>query len=246
MTTAAGAAGVQIGYWSGRADRVRDGRLAFEPGERDRRRGRLLRPACDLYPVHRLDAQKAVPLGGSDQPREAGGPGARGSFVLKRKEHTLILGLLAGKHGGVFAGADRDIAGRVGRANEREQGRQPHSAPALVESAPALVAVKVRDQLGVHQRAQLCQGEASGPLDLATDGKRDAASHWCPILRPAAAARISGRLPPYLTPDPPSVPSGVGQRNWGWPMTTARYPPGACHKVQRTGRPSISPAAWGG
>jgi hypothetical protein len=35
---------------------TRDGRLAFEPGERNRRRGRLLRPTCDLYPVHRLDA----------------------------------------------------------------------------------------------------------------------------------------------------------------------------------------------
>ena len=65
----------------GRADRVlitaqasrgRDGRLASEPGERDRRRGRPLRLACDLYPVHRLDAQEAVPLHGSDQPREAG------------------------------------------------------------------------------------------------------------------------------------------------------------------------------
>jgi len=29
--------------------------------------------------------------------------------------------------------------------------------------------VKVRDKLSVHQRAQLCQGEASGPLDLAAD-----------------------------------------------------------------------------
>jgi hypothetical protein len=143
--------------------------LAFDPGERSRRCGRPLRVACDLYPVHRLDAQKAVPLGGSDQPREAGGPGACGSFVLERQEHSLILRLLAGEHGGVLRGADRDIAGRVGSASEREQGPEPHSTPALAEPAPALVAVKVRDQFGVHQREQLCRCEASGPLDVATD-----------------------------------------------------------------------------
>jgi hypothetical protein len=89
--------------------------------------------------------------------------------MLERKEYSLILGLLAGEHCGVLAGADRDIAGRVGSASEREQGPEPHSAPALAESAPAFAAVKVRDQLGVHQRAQLCQCEASGPLDVATD-----------------------------------------------------------------------------
>jgi hypothetical protein len=44
--------------------------------------------------------------------------GARGSFVLERKEHPLILRLLAGEHGGVLAGADRDIAGRVGSATD--------------------------------------------------------------------------------------------------------------------------------
>ena len=97
------------------------------------------------------------------------GPGACGSFVLERQEHPLILRLLAGEHGGVLPGADRDIAGRVGSASEREQGPEPHSAPALAEPAPALVAVKVRDQFGVHQRAQLCRCEASGPLDVATD-----------------------------------------------------------------------------
>jgi hypothetical protein len=36
--------------------------------------------------------------------------------------------------------------------------------------------VKVRDQLGVHQRAQLGRREASGPLDVAADGKRGAAN----------------------------------------------------------------------
>jgi aminoglycoside phosphotransferase (APT) family kinase protein len=146
-----------------------DGRLAFEPGERDRRRGRPLGLAGDLYPVHRLDAQKAVPFRGADQPREAGAPGTHGAFVLEREEHPLILRLLAGEHGGVLAGADRDIAGRVGGASEREQGTQPHAAPALAGAGPALSAVKVRDQLGIHQRAQLCEREASGPLDLATD-----------------------------------------------------------------------------
>ena len=96
-------------------------------------------------------------------------PGARGSFVLERKEHPLILRLLAGQHGGVLAGADRDITGRAGRASEREQGSKPHSAPPLADPAPALAAVEVRDHLGIHQSAQLCQGEASGPLDVATD-----------------------------------------------------------------------------
>jgi hypothetical protein len=92
--------------------RTRGGRLALEPGERNRGRGRLLRLAGYLYPVHRLDAQKAVPLGGAYQPREAGAPGARGSFVLERKEHPVILRLPAGEHHGVLAGAARDIAGR--------------------------------------------------------------------------------------------------------------------------------------
>jgi len=32
--------------------------------------------------------------------------------------------------------------------------------------------VEVRDQLGIHQGAQFFQGETSGPLDLAVDGKR--------------------------------------------------------------------------
>ena len=98
----------------------------------------------------------AVPLRWSDQPREAGPPGARGSLVLQREEHPLILGLLAGEHRGVLAGANRDIAGPGGSASECEQGPEPHSAPALAEPAPAFAAVKVRDQLGVHQRAQLC------------------------------------------------------------------------------------------
>jgi hypothetical protein len=89
--------------------------------------------------------------------------------LLERKEHPLILGLLAGEHGGVLAGADRDLAGRAGRASELEQGPEPHSAPALAEPAPALPAVKVRDQFGIHQSVQFCQCEASGPLDLATD-----------------------------------------------------------------------------
>jgi hypothetical protein len=31
------------------------------------------------------------------------------------------------------------------------------------------MAVKVRDQFGVHQRAELCQREASWPLDVAAD-----------------------------------------------------------------------------
>jgi hypothetical protein len=39
--------------------------------------------------------------------------------------------LLAGEHGGVLTGADRDIAGRAGSASEREQGPEPYSAPAL-------------------------------------------------------------------------------------------------------------------
>src|SRR5215471_20129873 len=149
---------------------------AFEPGERNRLRGRPLRLACDLYPVHRLDAQKTIPLRGSDQPREAGAPRARRSFVLKRQEHPLIVRLLAGEHGGVLAAADRDVSRYVGSASEREQGAKPDAAPALTEPAPALAAVKVRDQLGVHQGAQLFQCEVSGPLDLATDGKRDDAS----------------------------------------------------------------------
>jgi len=89
--------------------------------------------------------------------------------VLERKEDPFVVCLLAGEHDGVLPGADRDVAGPIGGASEREQGPEPHSAPALAEPAPALAAVKVRDQLGVHQRAQLVQGEASGPLHLATD-----------------------------------------------------------------------------
>jgi arginine deiminase len=161
----------------------RDPALAFEPGERDRRRGRPLRPACDRYPVHRLDAQKAVPFGGSDQPGEAGAPGALGSFMVERQEHPLIFRLLAAEDGGVLAGADRDIAARVGGASERQQGSKPHSAPALAQPAPPLAAVEVRDQLGIHQGAQLFQREASGPLDVATDRKRDAGSHQSLIVR---------------------------------------------------------------
>ena len=77
--------------------------LSLEPGERNRRRGRLLRLAGYRYPVHRLDAQKTVPLGRAYQPREASAPGARGSFVLERKEHPLVLRLPAGEHRGVLA-----------------------------------------------------------------------------------------------------------------------------------------------
>jgi hypothetical protein len=102
-------------------------------------------------------------------PRSPGSPEARGFFVLERKEGPLILGLVAGEYSGVLAGADRDIPGRVGSTSESEQGPEPHSAPALAEPAPALPAVKVRDQLGIHQRTQLCQREASGPLDIAAD-----------------------------------------------------------------------------
>src|SRR6185437_15719390 len=98
------------------------------------------------------------PSGGPDQPREAVAPRARRSFMLERKEHPFILRLPAGEHGGVRTGADRDIAGRSGSSSEREKGPEPHSAPALAEPAPALAAVKVRDKLSVHQRAQLCQG----------------------------------------------------------------------------------------
>ena len=141
--------------------------------------GRPLRFACDLYPVHRFDAQKAVPLGGSDQPREASAPGTRGSCLLERKEHPLILGLLAGEHGGVLAGADRDIPSHAGRASEREQGPEPHSAPALAEPAPALPAVKVRDQFGIDQTVQFRQCEASGPLDVATDRHRERIGAVC-------------------------------------------------------------------
>src|SRR6185437_5552714 len=162
--------------------------LALDPGERDRFRGRLLRLAGDLYPVHRLDAQEAVPVCGTDQSRETGAPGAHGAFMLKREEHPLVLRLLAGEHRGVLAAADRDVAGCVGGAGECEQGPQPYPAPALIESAPALAAVEVSDQFGVHQRAQVIQGEASGPLDVAANRKRDVASHQ---------TRFYGRLWPW-------------------------------------------------
>jgi hypothetical protein len=89
--------------------------------------------------------------------------------VLERKEHAVIFGLLAGEYGGVFTGADRDITGGISSASQREQGPEPHSAPALADPAPSLVAVKVRDQFGVHQRAQFRRSEASGPLDVTTD-----------------------------------------------------------------------------
>jgi len=97
--------------------------------------------------------------------------------VLECKQHPLILRLLAGQHRGVLPGADRDIAGRVGGAGEREQGGEPHPAPVIPEPAPAVSAVKVRDQLGIHQRAQLGRPEAGGPLDLATNRNRDAVGH---------------------------------------------------------------------
>jgi hypothetical protein len=117
-----------------------DSRTGFEPGERDRRRGHLLRLPRDLDPIHRLDAQKAVPVGGSDQPREAGGSGARGSSVLERQQHSLILRLLAGEHGGVLATADRDIAGSVGGAGKRKEGCKPRpDLPNRTESQRAVI-----------------------------------------------------------------------------------------------------------
>lgn len=55
----------------------------------------------------------------------------------------------------------------------RSEGPEPHSAPALAEPAPALPAVKVRDQFGIDQTVQFRQCEASGPLDVATDRHRE-------------------------------------------------------------------------
>jgi hypothetical protein len=72
--------------------------------------------------------------------------------VLEPEQHSLILRLLAGEHGGVVAAADRDIAGSVGGASEYEERCESHPAPALAEPAPALSAVKIRDQLSVHER----------------------------------------------------------------------------------------------
>jgi hypothetical protein len=68
--------------------------------------------------------------------------------VLERKEHPLILRLFAGEHGGVFSGADRDMASPVGSASEGKKGPEPHSAPALAEPTPAFAAVEVRHQHG--------------------------------------------------------------------------------------------------
>lgn len=65
--------------------------------------------------------------------------------MLKREEYPFIFRLLPGKHGGVLARADGDITGRLGGANGRQQGPEPHAAPALLRSAPALAAVKVCD-----------------------------------------------------------------------------------------------------
>src|SRR5689334_3831370 len=150
----------------------------------------------------------AVPLGRAGQPRESGPPGAHRPFVLERKEHPFVFRLLAGEHGGVLAGADRDIAGRLGGAGQREQGPEANAAPALAEPAPALAAVEVRDQLGVHQGAQFFQGETSGPLDLAADGKRGAASHWLSDFTTGLEARPwscrrsrATRCPQTLRPD---------------------------------------------
>ena len=59
-----------------------DGCSAFEPRERNRRRGRPLRLAGDLDPVHRLYVHKAVPLGG---PTSRGKPPAGGSRRLRAR-----------------------------------------------------------------------------------------------------------------------------------------------------------------
>ena len=47
-------------------------------------------------------------------------------------------------------------AGRVGSASKREQGLEPHSAPALAEPAPAFTAVKVRDRKFVRPAQLTC------------------------------------------------------------------------------------------
>ena len=60
-------------------------------------------------------------------------------------------------------------AGRVGRAGDREQGGKPDPAPVIAEPAPALPAVKVRDRLSVHQRAQLPRSEAGRSFHVAAD-----------------------------------------------------------------------------
>ena len=77
-------------------------------------------------------------------------------------------------HGGPVHGPG-GMAGReagTGRAGW-PPGPEPHSAPALAEPAPALTAVKVRDQFGIDQTVQFRQCEASGPLDVATDRHRE-------------------------------------------------------------------------
>lgn len=51
------------------------------------------------------------------------------------------------------------------------------------------------------------------------------------------------RLPPYLAPDPPSVPGRIGSKSSGWPMMAAAIPRLRAAKVKRTGRRSIPPAA---
>ena len=95
--------------------------------------------------------------------------GAPGSFVLEREEHSLVLCLLSGENGGVLDAADRDIAGHVGGARECEEGGEPYPAPPVVEPAPAFSAVKVCDELSVHQRAQLGESQARRSRDVATD-----------------------------------------------------------------------------
>ena len=115
------------------AGRRRDGRSAWEPGKRDRRCGRPRGWRVNSIRSTDLTLRKQS-TGRANQPRKAGAPGARGSFVLEREEHPLVLHLLAGEHGGVLAGADRDIACRTSRAGEREQGPEPHSAPALARA----------------------------------------------------------------------------------------------------------------
>ena len=150
-----------------------------------------------------------------------------------------------------------DKAGGAVCAGEREQGAEPDPAPALARPAPALATVKVRGELGVRQGAQLRQGEASGPLDVAANGNRDVASHLQriatvgPVKRdsPAGSAvrRRPGSRPAFrrvLDGGQPVVPgAGGGVEPSGRPGAAERRPQPVANlasSLHRVNKPGIA------
>ena len=72
--------------------------------------------------------------------------------------------------------------------SELEQAHESYPTPAFAGLAPFFVAVKVRDDLGVHRGAQFSQRQASWPRDVAGDQESYAVRHQLLMLGGLPAA----------------------------------------------------------